>query len=98
VETVDREAGRLVDTALEHGWTTLITADHGNCDEMLDTATKQPNTQHTTNPVPCLIIGKGKMPDHLASGCSISSIAPTVLDLMGLEIPDEMEAPSVIVD
>ena len=97
VETVDLQAGRLVDTALENGWTTLITADHGNCDEMLDTATKQPNTQHTTNPVPCLIIGKNEIPNHLASGCSISSIAPTVLDLMGLEIPEEMDAPSVIV-
>ncbi len=98
VETVDREVGRIVEDALAHGWTTLITADHGNCDEMLDTATKQPNTQHTNNPVPCLIVAGDGAPNQLASGCSISSIAPTVLELMGLAIPEEMEAPSVIVN
>lgn len=94
VETVDFQTGRIVDAAHEYGWTVLVTADHGNCDEMLDLQTQQPNTQHTLNPVPCLIVGKCS--GQLASGCSISSIAPTVLDLMGLEIPAEMEAQSVI--
>ncbi len=95
VETVDCETGRIVDAAIEHGWSVVITADHGNCDEMLDPNTQQPNTKHTMNPVPCLIVDGQS--HRLASGCNISSIAPTVLELMGLEIPEEMEAPSVIV-
>ncbi|MBC6413477.1 MAG: 2,3-bisphosphoglycerate-independent phosphoglycerate mutase [Chromatiales bacterium] len=96
VETVDQQLGEIVNVALKHGWQVLITADHGNCDEMLDLATGQPNTMHTTNPVPCLIVNATKSP-KLASGYSISSIAPTVLDMMGVDIPPEMEAPSVIV-
>ncbi len=95
VETVDREVGRIVDAAQRKGWSVVITADHGNCDEMLDPETQQPNTQHTMNPVPFVIVDKEK--HHLASGCNISSVAPTVLELMGLEIPAEMQAPSVIV-
>ena len=96
VETVDRQLGAVVDAALKHGWQLLITADHGNCDEMLDLETGQPNTMHTTNPVPCLIVGEnGAL--KLRSGYSISSIAPTILDMMGIHIPPEMEAPSVIV-
>ena len=96
VETVDQQLGAVVDAALKHGWQILITADHGNCDEMLDPKTGQPNTMHTTNPVPCLIAGMDEMP-QLAQGYSISSIAPTVLDMMGIRIPPEMDASSVIV-
>ena len=95
VETVDRETGRLVDAATEHGWSVVITSDHGNCDEILNPETQQPNTRHTMNPVPFLIVDGED--HHLAGGCNISSIAPTVLELMGLEAPKEMLAPSVIV-
>ena len=96
VETVDRQLGEVVNAALKHDWQLLITADHGNCDEMLDLETGQPNTMHTTNPVPCLVVGAKESP-KLTNGYSISSIAPTVLDMMGIHIPPEMEAPSVIV-
>ena len=95
VETVDYETGRVVDAAREHGWAIIITADHGNCDEMLDPKTQQPNTQHTMNPVPCLIVDGVR--HRLTDGCNISSIAPTVLDLMGIDVPEEMESHSVIV-
>ena len=95
VETVDRETGRLVEAAVEHDWSVVITADHGNCDEVLNPKTQEPNTQHTMNPVPCLVVtGENH---RLANGCNISSIAPTVLDLMGIEAPEEMQARSVIV-
>ena len=96
VETVDRRLGEIIEVALKHNWQVLITADHGNCDEMLDLETGQPNTMHTTNPVPCLIVNANTAL-KLAEGCSISSIAPTVLDMMGIHIPPEMEAPSIIV-
>ena len=94
VEVVDRELGRVVDTALKNDWLVLVTSDHGNCDEMLDAETRQPNTQHTLNPVPCLLIGKRDC--KLAEGCNVSGIAPTVLDLMGLEIPQAMKSPSML--
>ena len=94
VETVDQQLAGVVAAAKEHGWQVLLTADHGNCDEMIDLQTGQPNTQHTMNPVPCLIISDRAQ--TLASGCNISSIAPTTLDLMGLKIPDAMESPSIL--
>ena len=94
VETVDDCVGRVVKAAQENQWSTLITADHGNCDEMRDPQTQLPNTKHTLNPVPCLIVGHEDY--ALAQGCSISSVAPTILELMGLEIPPEMDARSVI--
>ena len=96
VETVDRQLGAVVNAALKHDWQILITSDHGNCDEMLDPNTGQPNTMHTTNPVPCLIVGMDEAL-KLDEGYSISSVAPTVLDMMRIRIPPEMEAPSVIV-
>ena len=95
VETIDQETGRIVDAAIENDWSVVITSDHGNCDEMLDLQTQQPNTQHTMNPVPFLIVNKENY--RLASGCNISSVAPTILDLLGLEIPEEMQARSVII-
>lgn len=96
VETVDAEVGRVTAEALKRGWATIITSDHGNCDEMLDPETRQPNTRHTLNPVPCLIVG-GDNNLQLTDGCNISNIAPTVLDLMGLPAPPEMQSHSIIV-
>ena len=98
VETVDTQIDRIVSAALDHDCTTVITSDHGNCDEMLDLKTQQPHTRHTTNPVPCLVINnpqKDGTSYHLGDG-SISNIAPTILDLMGLEIPTEMSTASLI--
>lgn len=98
VEVIDREVGRVVDAALAQGCRVVLTSDHGNCDEMMDAQTSQPNTKHTANPVPCLIIGKG-LPKgmRLATGYNISSITPTVLDLMGLPVPPGVKSKSVIV-
>lgn len=95
VETVDQQLGQVIATAKANDWQVLLTADHGNCDEMVDLKTGQPNTKHTMNPVPCLIISNQPIP-KLVSGCNISSIAPTVLDLMGLRIPDAMVSPSIL--
>ncbi len=95
VEVLDREVGRVLDTALEEGYSIILTADHGNCDEMIDPVTGEPQTQHTVYPVPCLIIDE--TPWRLSIGSGIDSIAPTVLSLMGLPKPSAMEGPSLLV-
>ncbi|AGW15167.1 2,3-bisphosphoglycerate-independent phosphoglycerate mutase [Megalodesulfovibrio gigas] len=89
VETVDTCVGQILDAARAHGWRTLLTADHGNAEEMLD-AQGNPQTAHSTNPVPLVLIlppgdplGNGAAP-RLADG-RLGDVAPTVLALMGLD-------------
>lgn len=93
VETVDTCVGKVVDALSEMGGTALITADHGNADQMIDVETKAPFTAHTTNVVPLILIGGyGK---KLKNG-RLADLAPTMLDLMGLEKPEEMTGESLI--
>lgn len=94
VEALDREVGRLLDVAVEHGYSVILTADHGNCEEMIDAATGEPHTQHTTYPVPCLIIDQSAW--QLSSSGGLANIAPTVLHLMAIEIPEQMQAGSLL--
>ena len=72
----------------------LITADHGNVEEMFDEASNQPHTQHTTLPVPLVYSGSREL--SLDSGGSLADIAPTILDMMGLDKPAEMSGRSLI--
>ena len=74
----------------------LVTADHGNCELMLDPETGEPHTSHTTNPVPIYWIGPGVEGRALSDG-TLADLAPTVLELMGLRIPNEMTGTSLIV-
>lgn len=94
VEVLDREVGRVLDAAVEHTVSVVLTADHGNCDEMVDPVTGQPQTQHSLYPVPCLIIDQKSW--RLRTGCGLSSVAPTVLQLMGLPQPERMTSESVL--
>lgn len=94
VEAMDYEVGRLLDVAVEEEYSVVLTADHGNCDEMVDPVTGEPHTQHTVYPVPCMIIDREKW--HLNTGMGLSSIAPTILQLMGLQQPPEMLGQSVL--
>ena len=87
VETVDACVSRLVTAALKHGYTVLLTADHGNADYMIN-EDGSPNTAHTLNPVPLFIIDK-EWKGTVKSG-KLGDIAPTILTIMGLEIPKEM--------
>ncbi len=96
VETLDREVGRVLDAAVEHDYSVILTADHGNCDEMVDPITGEPHTQHTMYPVPCLIIDE--VPWRLNTGAGLSSIAPTVLQLMGLQQPKVMKGKSILLE
>lgn len=96
VEVLDKEVGRVLDVAVESGYAVVLTADHGNCDEMVDPETGEPHTQHTQYPVPCMVIDKDTR--SLAAGGNLSAIAPTLLQLMGLEKPQAMSGNSLIVD
>ncbi len=92
VETVDECVGRVVDAMKRVGGITIITADHGNADQMYDTDGKSPFTAHTTNPVPFVIIGA----DVRLENGRLADITPTMLDLMGLGKPEEMTGHSLI--
>ena len=94
VEIIDNESNRVFRTALERGWRILLTADHGNCDEMINPLTGEPHTQHTEYPVPFLLMGAG--PVRLGIGRGLASVAPTILDLLGLPRPPEMTGHSLI--
>ena len=94
VETVDEGLGRLVDAVLKKGGAALILADHGNAEVMLDER-GEPHTAHTTNPVPCLIVGAGEL--RLREGGVLGDVAPTVLELLGLKQPEAMSGRSLIV-
>ncbi|MDQ7074249.1 MAG: 2,3-bisphosphoglycerate-independent phosphoglycerate mutase [Gammaproteobacteria bacterium] len=96
VETLDKEAGRVLDCVKKNNWSAILTADHGNCDEMIDPVTGEPHTQHTTYPVPCLVVDKAAW--RLANGQGLSSVAPTVLQLMGIPQPAEMSGNSMLLE
>jgi 2,3-bisphosphoglycerate-independent phosphoglycerate mutase len=88
VETVDRCLERVLASADRAGCRVLITADHGNCEMMIDPTTGGVHTAHTTNPVPFVAMGTGAK--TLRGGGSLRDVAPTVLSLLGLELPPEM--------
>jgi 2,3-bisphosphoglycerate-independent phosphoglycerate mutase len=96
VDVLDRCLGRVVEKAQEKGYDVLITADHGNCEEMVDKKTGQPMTQHTTNPVPALVVSKRVQGRKMKNG-SLSDIAPTILDLLGWQKPKEMTGQSLLI-
>ena len=93
-ETVDACLGRLVEATLARGGVLLVVADHGNAETML-TAAGEPHTAHTTNPVPCLLVGAPEGVG-LRDGGVLGDVAPTVLALLGLEVPDVMTGRSLL--
>jgi 2,3-bisphosphoglycerate-independent phosphoglycerate mutase len=94
VEAVDSCLKQVIDAVAAQGGEVLITADHGNVEEMFDETSNQPHTQHTTLPVPLVYAGPRKI--SLDSGGSLADIAPTILDMMGLDKPAEMSGRSLI--
>ena len=89
VETVDQCLARVLESAGQAGATLLITADHGNCELMIDPTTDGPHTAHTTNPVPFLIVGDD-VTTPLRHGGALRDVGPTVLRMLGIEPPPEM--------
>lgn len=96
-EAVDAGLGEALAALEEVGGAMLITADHGNCETMVDPATGGPHTAHTTNPVPLVLVqyGTDQLDCVLADG-RLADLAPTVLQLMGLPQPDEMTGQSLL--
>jgi 2,3-bisphosphoglycerate-independent phosphoglycerate mutase len=95
VETVDHGLGRIVEAIDKAGGALLVTADHGNCELMRDPATGGPHTAHTTNPVPVILHRATGEAGPLKDG-RLADIAPTLLQLMGLEQPPEMTGQSLL--
>ena len=92
VEAVDTCAGKVIDKVTSMGGIVLLTADHGNADQMVE-ADGSPFTAHTTNPVPFMVIGREC---KLREGGRLADIAPTMLDLMGLPQPAEMDGKTLL--
>ena len=90
VETVDRCLARVLPAAERAGATVLITADHGNCELMIDPASGGPHTAHTTNPVPLVMLHAGNGTRTLRAGGSLRDVGPTILNMLGIEPPAEM--------
>jgi 2,3-bisphosphoglycerate-independent phosphoglycerate mutase len=97
VEIVDSGLDRLAGAVLAKEGSLVITADHGNCELMVDPKSGVPHTAHTTNPVPIFWIAKNAIGRRLRDG-GLADLAPTVLDLMRLPQPDEMTGRSLIVN
>ncbi|MEM0921636.1 MAG: 2,3-bisphosphoglycerate-independent phosphoglycerate mutase [Pseudomonadota bacterium] len=93
-EAVDRGLGEALAALDDVGGAMLITADHGNCEVMIDPVSGSPHTAHTTNPVPVLLVGA---PGYGLADGRLADLAPTLLELMGLDQPGEMTGRSLLV-
>ena len=92
VETVDGQLGKVVEAVTAKGGACIVTADHGNCDHMLE-PDGSPNTAHSLNPVPLIVTSKGL---DLRSGGILADVAPTALDLLGIPQPEAMTGKSLV--
>lgn len=91
-EAVDVCVKEIIETALANQYTTIVIADHGNCETMIN-PDGSPNTAHTTNPVPVILVDNDKI--QIQSGV-LGDVAPTILDLMGIPQPEAMTQHSLL--
>jgi 2,3-bisphosphoglycerate-independent phosphoglycerate mutase len=96
VHAVDQGLGTVVVALLERGGAALVVADHGNAEEMWDEQGQSPHTAHTRNPVPSLLIAPGLPVGLRLRRGILADVAPTLLELLGLPVPSEMEGRSLI--
>ncbi|MSO55753.1 MAG: 2,3-bisphosphoglycerate-independent phosphoglycerate mutase [Acidobacteria bacterium] len=90
VETLDRCLARIVKAVKEAGGTLIVTADHGNAEQMWDPEANEPHTSHTCNPVPVILIDDRMKDLRLREGRSLRDVAPTMIGILGVEKPKEM--------
>ena len=95
-ETVDVQLGRVLSAVEAASGAALIIADHGNAEQLYVPGTTDPMTAHTTNPVPCVLIGAGLDGVTLRDGGILADVAPTLLDLLGVDLPTDMTGMSLI--
>jgi 2,3-bisphosphoglycerate-independent phosphoglycerate mutase len=95
VETLDQQIEALEKQIIKRGGNLIITADHGNADDMVDFESDQPNTFHTKNPVPFLLVSEKFKNKKLRDGGVLGNIAPTALDILGVEKPKAMKEDSL---
>ena len=95
IETIDECVGKVVEVMLAHNGTMLITADHGNAEQMIDYKTGEPHTAHTTNPVPLILVTENS--DLKIKSGKLADLAPTILELLNIEKPTEMTGESILV-
>ncbi len=91
VETVDRCLGEVMDAVRSAGGGAIVTADHGNAEMMVDSATSAPHTAHTTNPVPLILVDDKRDSGPMRTGGRLADVAPTVLSMMGIPRPESMK-------
>jgi len=96
VEFLDVQMKKLVQEVLKKEGNIIITADHGNADDMIDFGTNQPNTFHTKNPVPFILVSEKFKTQKLKDGGVLGDIAPTILEIMGIEQPRAMKEKSLL--
>jgi len=95
ISIVDKNVDKIVEQVLKDNGQILIIADHGNADEMLNLKTSEMMTEHTINPVPCILVSKTGKKINLKNGI-LADVAPTLLEIMNIEKPEEMTGKSLI--
>jgi 2,3-bisphosphoglycerate-independent phosphoglycerate mutase len=106
LEALDGLLGQIIDLALRQNWVSIITADHGNCEKMINLRSGEINKEHTNNPVPFLIIKKGVEDRGFSGGLQnlsaltpsgvLADVAPTILKIMNLPQPPKMQGISLV--
>jgi 2,3-bisphosphoglycerate-independent phosphoglycerate mutase len=95
VETVDNCVGRITEALKESGGVAIITADHGNAEQMENPTTGEPHTAHTSNPVKCVYVGNDEV--KVLKNGKLCDLAPTLLELLKIRKPEEMTGESLII-
>jgi len=96
VETVDNCVGRIVDATLAKGGAIIVTADHGNAEQMFDPETNAPHTAHTTYDVECIIVDDDRVGADLRDNGRLADVVPTAFELMGIDPPAAMTGRSLL--
>ncbi len=96
VKAVDECVYKVVEAIRRHGGRAIITADHGNCEQMFELDSNEPFTAHTTNPVPLVLVDDARKDAKLREGGRLADLSPTLLGLMGMEQPKEMTGETLI--